>query len=144
YANPIQSLEGVSGAVFFGKDVTPRVRAEEALRVAKDEAEAANKAKSDFLANTSHELRTPLNSVIGFTNILLKNKDGRINEKDLGFLQRVLSNGKHLLALIHEVLDLAKVEAGRMELVIEDVNLADLCIETVQQLEGQARAKERP
>src|SRR5690606_27860821 len=108
------------------------------------EAEAANKAKSDFLANMSHELRTPLNSVIGFTNILLKNKDGRINEKDLGFLQRVLSNGKHLLALINEVLDLAKVEAGRMELVIEDVNLADLCIETVQQLEGQARAKERP
>src|SRR5690606_38901427 len=51
YANPIHSVEGVSGAVFFGKDVTPRVRAEEALRVAKDEAEAANKAKSDFLAN---------------------------------------------------------------------------------------------
>ena len=142
YANPIQSLEGVSGAVFFGKDVTPRVRAEEALRVAKDEAEAANKAKSHFLANMSHELRTPLNSVIGFTNILLKNKDGRLNEKDVGFLERVLSNGKHLLALINEVLDLAKVEAGRMELIIEDVDLADLCVETVQQLEGQAKAKE--
>jgi PAS domain S-box-containing protein len=142
YANPIQSLDGVSGAVFFGKDVTPRVRAEEALRVAKDEAEAANKAKSDFLANMSHELRTPLNSVIGFTNILLKNKDGRLNEKDTGFLQRVLSNGKHLLALINEVLDLAKVEAGRMELIIEDVDLAHLCVETVQQLEGQAKTKE--
>ncbi|MEX2467719.1 MAG: PAS domain S-box protein [Gemmatimonadota bacterium] len=142
YANPIQSLDGVSGAVFFGKDVTPRVRAEEALRVAKDEAEAANKAKSDFLANMSHELRTPLNSVIGFTNILLKNKDGRFNDKDIGFLERVLSNGKHLLALINEVLDLAKVEAGRMELIIEDVDLADLCVETVQQLEGQAKAKE--
>ena len=142
YANPIQSLEGVSGAVFFGKDVTPRVRAEEALRVAKDDAEAANKAKSDFLANMSHELRTPLNSVIGFTNILLKNKDGRLNEKDTGFLQRVLSNGKHLLALINEVLDLAKVEAGRMELIIEDVDLAHLCVETVQQLEGQAKAKD--
>jgi PAS domain S-box-containing protein len=142
YANPIQSLAGVSGAVFFGKDVTPRVRAEEALRVAKDEAEAANKAKSDFLANMSHELRTPLNSVIGFTNILLKNKDGRLNEKDLGFLDRVLSNGKHLLALINEVLDLAKVEAGRMELIIEDVDLGELCVETVQQLEGQARTKE--
>ncbi|MDZ7780006.1 MAG: PAS domain S-box protein [Gemmatimonadota bacterium] len=142
YANPIQSLEGVSGAVFFGKDVTPRVRAEEALRVAKDEAEAANKAKSDFLANMSHELRTPLNSVIGFTNILLKNKDGHLSEKDIGFLQRVLSNGTHLLALINEVLDLAKVEAGRMELVIEDVDLSELCVETVQQLEGQAKTKE--
>ncbi len=142
YANPIHSLEGVSGAVFFGKDVTDRVRAQEALQAAKDEAEAANKAKSDFLANMSHELRTPLNSVIGFTNILLKNKDERLNDKDLGFLQRVLSNGKHLLALINEVLDLAKVEAGRMELIIEEVDLAHLCVETVQQLEGQAKAKE--
>jgi len=142
YANPIQSVDGVSGAVFFGKDVTPRVRAEEALRVAKEEAEAANKAKSDFLANMSHELRTPLNSVIGFTNVLLKNKDDRFTQKDIGFLQRVLSNGKHLLALINEVLDLAKVEAGRMELIIEEVDLAHLCVETVQQLEGQAKAKE--
>jgi len=142
YANPIQSIEGVSGAVFFGKDVTPRVRAEEALHAAKEEAEAANKAKSDFLANMSHELRTPLNSVIGFTNILLKNKDGRLGDKDLGFLARVLSNGKHLLALINEVLDLAKVEAGRMELIIEEVDLAELCVETVQQLEGQAKTKD--
>lgn len=142
YANPIHSADGVSGAVIFGKDVTPRVRAEEALMIAKDEAEAANKAKSDFLANMSHELRTPLNSVIGFTNILLKNKESRFSEKDLGFLQRVLTNGKHLLALINEVLDLAKVEAGRMELIIEDVDLAKLCVETVQQLEGQAKTKE--
>lgn len=142
YANPIQSVEGVSGAVFFGKDVTERVRAQEALAIAKEEAVAANKAKSDFLANMSHELRTPLNSVIGFTNILLKNKDGRLNEKDIGFLQRVLSNGKHLLALINEVLDLAKVEAGRMELIIEKVDLGALCVETVQQLEGQAKTKE--
>ncbi len=142
YANPIQSARGVVGAVFFGKDVTQRVRAEEALQVAKDEAEAANKAKSDFLANMSHELRTPLNSVIGFTNILLKNKEDRLSDKDLGFLDRVLSNGKHLLALINEVLDLAKVEAGRMELIIEEVDLAHLCVETVQQLEGQAKAKD--
>jgi PAS domain S-box-containing protein len=142
YANPIQAIDGVSGAVFFGKDVTERVRAQEALAVAKEEAEAANKAKSDFLANMSHELRTPLNSVIGFTNILLKNKESRFSDKDLGFLQRVLSNGKHLLALINEVLDLAKVEAGRMELIIEKVDLAALCVETVQQLEGQAKAKE--
>lgn len=142
YANPIQGDDGISGSVLFGKDVTPRVRAEEALRVAKDEAEAANKAKSDFLASMSHELRTPLNSIIGFTNILLKNKDGRLNEKDVGFMERVLSNGKHLLELINEVLDLAKVEAGRMELVIEPVDLGHLVVETVGQLEGQAKVKE--
>jgi PAS domain S-box-containing protein len=142
YANPIQGDQGIHGAVLFGKDVTPRVRAEEALRVAKEEAEAANKAKSDFLANMSHELRTPLNSVIGFTNILLKNKDGRLTGKDMGFLERVLSNGKHLLELINEVLDLAKIEAGRMELVIEKADLGHLVTETVQQLEGQAKVKE--
>jgi len=142
YANPIQGDDGINGAVLFGKDVTPRVRAEEALRVAKEEAEAANKAKSDFLANMSHELRTPLNSVIGFTNILLKNKDGHLSDKDTGFLQRVLSNGKHLLELINEVLDLAKIEAGRMELVIEPTDLGQLVTETVQQLEGQAKVKE--
>ena len=142
YANPIQGDEGIRGVVLFGKDVTPRVRAEEALRVAKDEAVAANKAKSDFLASMSHELRTPLNSVIGFTNILLKNKDEHLNEKDVGYLQRVLSNGKHLLELINEVLDLAKVEAGRMDLIIEPVDLGKLVVETVQQLEGQAKVKE--
>ena len=142
YANPIHAMDGVAGAVFFGKDVTERVRAQEALAIAKEEAVAANKAKSHFLANMSHELRTPLNSVIGFTNILLKNKDERLNDKDIGFLQRVLSNGKHLLALINEVLDLAKVESGRMELIIEEVDLAALCIETVQQLEGQAKTKD--
>jgi PAS domain S-box-containing protein len=142
YANPIQGDEGIRGSVLFGKDVTPRVRAEQALRVAKDEAIAANKAKSDFLASMSHELRTPLNSVIGFTNILLKNKDGHLVDKDVGYLQRVLSNGRHLLELINEVLDLAKIEAGRMDLIIEPVDLAHLVVETVQQLEGQAKVKE--
>jgi PAS domain S-box-containing protein len=142
YANPIQGDEGINGSVLFGKDVTPRVRAEEALRVAKEDAEAANKAKSNFLANMSHELRTPLNSVIGFTNILLKNKEGHLSDKDVGFLQRVLSNGKHLLDLINEVLDLAKIEAGRMELQIERTDLGLLVTETVQQLEGQAKVKE--
>jgi len=142
YANPIQGDEGVSGAVLFGKDVTARERAKDALRVAKDEAEAANKAKSDFLASMSHELRTPLNSVIGFTNILMKNRDGRLTEKDIGFLERVFTNGKHLLELINEVLDLAKVEAGRMELIIEDVDMVHLVTETVGQLEGQAKVKE--
>ena len=142
YANPIEGADGVTGGVFFGKDVTQRTRAREALRVAKEEAEAANRAKSDFLASMSHELRTPLNSIIGFTNILLKNKGGRLEDKDLGFLSRVLTNGKHLLDLINEVLDLAKVEAGRMELIIEDVDLGHLVTETVGQLEGQAKVKE--
>ena len=141
FCNPVHEGAGATGAVMFGRDVTRRLKAEEALRMAKEEAEMANQAKSQFLANMSHELRTPLNSVIGFANILLKNKRGNLEEKDLGFLERILANGRHLLSLINEVLDLAKVEAGRMELEITPVDLAHLVEETVAQLEGQAREK---
>ena len=141
FCNPITGDAGISGAVMFGKDVTRRARAEEALRVAKEEAEGANRAKSQFLANMSHELRTPLNSVIGFTNVLLKNKQGNLTVKEMGFLERVLANGRHLLSLINEVLDLAKIEAGRMELDITEVDPAELVSGTVAQLEGQARER---
>jgi len=141
FFNPIIEARGIQGVVAFGRDVTRRIHAEEALRLAKEEAEAANRAKSQFLANMSHELRTPLNSVIGFTNILLKNQQGNLNDKQLNFLDRVLSNGRHLLTLINEVLDLAKIEAGRMELEIEEVDLDELVRETLAQLEGQVRSK---
>lgn len=141
FCNPVHEGAGATGAVMFGRDVTGRLQADEALRLAKEEAEAANRAKSQFLANMSHELRTPLNSVIGFANILLKNKAGTLQSKELGFLERILANGRHLLSLINEVLDLAKIEAGRMDLDLGAVDLAAFVTETVSQLEGQAREK---
>ncbi len=141
FGQPVRGAAGVAGAVMFGRDVTRRMMAEEGLRMAKEEAESANRAKSNFLASMSHELRTPLNSVIGFANVLLKNKRGNLEAQDLGFLERILVNGRHLLALINQVLDLAKVEAGRMELDIVEHDLGEIARETVAQLEGQAREK---
>jgi len=141
FFTPIQEGVGVTGVVIFGKDVTRRIQAEAALVMAKEEAESANRAKSQFLANMSHELRTPLNSVIGFANILLKNKERTLEERQIGFMERILVNGRHLLGLINEVLDLAKIESGRLEAEVSEVDLEELVNETVLQLDGQVREK---
>jgi PAS domain S-box-containing protein len=134
--------QSLSGFLLIGSDITGRKRDEENLRRMKEAAEGANRAKSDFLANMSHELRTPLNSVIGFTNVLLKNKAGNLRGQDLTYLNRVLENGKHLLDLINQVLDLAKIEAGRMDLDTAPVALDALVHETLGQLEAQVRDKD--
>ncbi|HEX5809932.1 MAG TPA: GAF domain-containing protein [Anaerolineales bacterium] len=93
-------------------------------------AEQANKAKSTFLANMSHELRTPLNAIIGFTRIVRKKSDGLIPEKQLDNLDKVLASSEHLLGLINTVLDIAKIEAGRMDVIASNFSigaLADQC-----------------
>ena len=112
------------------------------LEVARIRAEEANQTKSAFLANVSHELRTPLNSVIGFTNIMLKNKSKNLKEQDLTYLDRILENGKHLLELIEDVLDLSKIEAGRMDIRRSPVSLEILIHETIAQIEGRVFGKE--
>ena len=84
----------------------------------------ANQHKSDFLANMSHELRTPLNAVIGFSEVLLERMFGELNEKQDDYLKDILSSGKHLLSLIGDILDLSKIEAGRMELELEEFDVA--------------------
>jgi signal transduction histidine kinase/putative methionine-R-sulfoxide reductase with GAF domain len=104
------------------------------LQEAKDAAELANTTKSRFLATMSHELRTPLNSVIGFANVLLKNKDGRLGPQELTYLTRIHDNGRHLLGLINDILDLSKIEAGRVELARTPVDLATLVGDLLHQL----------
>jgi signal transduction histidine kinase len=90
------------------------------------ELETASRHKSEFLANMSHELRTPLNAIIGFSDLLQQQLSGELNEQQLGYVEDVLGAGRHLLALINDMLDLSKVEAGRMELDLADVSLREV------------------
>jgi signal transduction histidine kinase len=130
---------GLAAALFVTRDIGRRLRAEEEARRAREVAEAASRAKSEFLAMMSHELRTPLNSVIGFSNVLLRNREGNLRERDLLYVQRIRAGGQHLLSLINEVLDLSKIEAGRMGLDRAPVSVGALVEDTVASFEGQLR-----
>lgn len=132
--SPLQTEEGlfVSSAI---RDVTERKRVEQKLQ-------EASRLKSEFLANMSHELRTPLNGIIGFSELLCDGKAGPLNEQQQDFLNDILGSGRHLLQLINDVLDLSKVEAGRMELFPETFALPD-AVEEVCSVIAQMADKKR-
>jgi signal transduction histidine kinase len=103
--------------------------------------EVASQHKSQFLANMSHELRTPLNAIIGYTEMMADGLYGTVPEKAAGVLERVQSNGRHLLGLINDVLDLSKIEAGQLALAIEDYSVADMINTVMAATESLARTK---
>lgn len=118
--------KGERGALVILRDITDQRRAQNELVRAMENAEIANKSKSDFLANMSHELRTPLNAIIGFSEIMQNEMFGKIgNDHYTAYARDIHESGMHLLYLINDILDLSKIEAGKLSPTLSDVNLAE-------------------
>ncbi|MBK7062074.1 MAG: PAS-domain containing protein [Rubrivivax sp.] len=122
-------------------DVTERVAAERSLIAARDEAERANRAKSEFLSRMSHELRTPLNAVLGFAQLIASDRAEPPSESQLERVRQIQRGGAHLLQLINEVLDLARIESGTLALQPVDVDLDQVMRECLQMIEPMARER---
>src|SRR3989449_9585753 len=103
--------------------------------------EPASRHKSEFLANMSHELRTPLNAIIGFSEVLSERMFGEINDKQAEYLSDILESGRHLLSLINDILDLSKIEAGRMELEPTDFDLPNAIDNTLTLIRERAQRR---
>jgi len=124
----ISNTTSEEGVIAFGRDITDRKIAEEALARAKEEAERANRAKSEFLSRMSHELRTPMNSILGFAQLAAR---GELAPQQQKGIQHILKAGRHLLHLINEVLEISRIEAGRERFSLEPVALGPVLHETV-------------
>jgi PAS domain S-box-containing protein len=121
------------------RDITAWKRTEEELIGAKREAEQASTAKSEFLAKISHEIRTPLNAIIGFSEVMMDERFGPIgNDRYRQYLKDIYSSGGHLISLVNDLLDLSKIEAGKLELTFVSVNLNDLVQQCVAIMQEQA------
>ena len=125
-AEDLQMLTGISAQAAIALHAKATERAQEELRRAKAAAEQANRAKSTFLANMSHELRTPLNAIIGYSEMLIEDAEDLGHHATLADLRKIHRAGKHLLALINDILDLSKIEAGKMVLHLETFDVPRL------------------
>ena len=133
-----RSLQGVFAAA---RDVTELKRFEQTLQQKNVELEDASRMKSEFLANMSHELRTPLNAIIGFSEVLRDGLMGEMTDQQRGFIGDIFSSGKHLLSLINDILDLSKVEAGKMTLDLEPVQVSSLFVNSLSIIREKAAAR---
>lgn len=132
----ILSLQGI---IF---DITGSKEAESALVEAKMMAESANRTKSQFLANMSHELRTPLNSIIGFSDILASELFAELDQKQKQYASNINRSGRHLLNIINDILDISKIEAGKMDMNTETFRISELLLELMQIMEPLAKHKD--
>lgn len=123
------------------RDISARKRAEETLRFANAEMERSLRLKDEFLANMSHELRTPLNAILGITESLLEQISGPLNAKQQKYLQTVLESAQHLLALINDILDLAKINADRIELDIHKTDISSVAHSSLRMVRELAQKK---
>lgn len=139
--SPVLLPNGKVGGVMVSlDDVTELEQKEIELRLAKNEAEQANRAKSDFLANMSHEIRTPMNAILGFTQLIMRDKN-HLQNSHMGYLNTISNSGEHLLGLINDILDLSKVESGKLEIEIIDCKPVDLIHQIVQVMRVKADEK---
>jgi len=132
---------GLQGVFAAARDVTELKRFERTLQQKNAELEDANRMKSEFLANMSHELRTPLNAIIGFSEVLKDGLLGDMTDQQRGFIGDIFNSGKHLLLLINDILDLSKVEAGKMLLDLETLPLASLLKNSLSIVREKAAAR---
>jgi PAS domain S-box-containing protein len=138
YLRVFDSKTAEHGTVSTIADVTDDVQRADELRTSRETAEAASAAKSEFLSSMSHELRTPLNAILGFAQLLERDRKTPLSERQLERLQHVLRGGEHLLRLIDDVLDLSRIEAGRIMVSLEPVDVLDVVNEVVTTLEPMA------
>ncbi len=144
-ANTMRALQNAVDALgsAMSNALTYKTVQQQAIRLeqANQELLEADRLRSEFVANMSHELRTPLNSIIGFSSILMKNRHQTLSEKDLDYSEKINRNGRHLLSLINDILDLSKIEAGRMEVEMRPTRVELVAKETVELLHTQAEAR---
>src|SRR5436190_4185 len=134
----IRQLEGEAQ-----RRVEELTRLTQELEDANRRTQEADRLKSQFLANMSHELRTPMNSIIGFSEILVERLDGRVETKHLGFLKHIHASGQHLLGIINDILDLSKIEAGKMEVYPEFFSIAPVVESVCQVMRGMMKSSPR-
>lgn len=140
---PLRDKDGtITGIITCGIDITRVKETEAQLIEQREAAEGASRAKSAFLSNMSHELRTPLNAIIGFAQMLAGGYAGPLNERQLGYVANVQESGEHLLQLVNDILDLSRLESGRLDIRIETCSFDQIAQSALAMVQPQARQAE--